>query len=76
MVWAARPVPELEEVKAAANRRDKGAIRDPDRVGMVRAFLEPSAEAKRETETDKVKRRTNIKGLGEVLVFPLELEHR
>ncbi len=76
MVWAAEPVPELEAAREAAFKSDKGALSSPALIQRVRAFLESQAARKPEIDKDRDKRRTTVRGTGDVLVNLIELEHR
>jgi serine/threonine protein kinase len=75
LVWAAAPVRELEAVRGVVNPQDLGVIREPSQISAVRAFLTAHASAKPEVEKDKVKKQTNLRGRGEILVNLIELEH-
>jgi len=72
LIWAAAPVRELEAVKGAINP----TLTDPNQIKAVQEFLNTSAASKPEIEKDKVKKQTNVKGRGEILVSLIELEHR
>jgi class 3 adenylate cyclase len=74
LALSAREVPELEAVKGLANPKDKGAIRDPGQIDAVQAFLgrQPAPEAVEEA----ARKRTLLKGQGDVLVSLLKLEHQ
>lgn len=76
LVWSARPVSELEAVKKLINPNDAGEIKDPRQVSTIREFLRKHSETSPEAEKDREKMRTNVKAKGDVLVYPLELEHR
>jgi serine/threonine-protein kinase len=73
MIWAEKPVPELESVKGVANPQDKGVITNPAQAKALQDFLNRHASAKPEIEKDK--KRTIIKANGDVLVKLTELEH-
>ena len=75
MVWAADAVPELEAVKGVVNPTDKGEISDSGQAEAVRKFLEKHSASAQQTEKDKTKKQTNVKGKGNVLVHRLDLEH-
>ena len=76
VVWAARPVPELEAVRGLANPRDLGEIRDAGQVRAVRGLLDSSASSAAEVEKDRVNQQTVIRGRRETLIRLIELEHR
>lgn len=75
MVWSARPVPELEDVKGVVNPEDKGTIKDQQQAEAVREFLDKGGASKPEVAKDSTKKQTNVKGKGDVLVNLVELEH-
>jgi len=76
VLWAAQPLTELDEIKAAVlNVKDKGWITDQRQRDTVRALLAQGSGAKVETSEDKVKKQTKVVGRGEVLLHLIELEH-
>jgi len=76
LAWSATPVPELETVKSAVNEKDKGTINNETQAKAVRDFLiSHYASAKPELEKDSVKKQTNLKARGNVVVSFVELEH-
>jgi serine/threonine protein kinase len=75
IVWAAQPVPEIDAVKGVINAKDKGEIGDPDQAKAVQRFLEKHSADKPEAQKDSLKKQTNLKGKGDVLIHLLELEH-
>lgn len=74
MVWSAEAVPELEAVRGVVNNTDKGTITDSNQTEAVRKFLQAS-RPKTEAHKDSVKKETNIKASGNVIVQRVELEH-
>jgi serine/threonine protein kinase len=76
LVWAASPVLELEAVKGAVNEKDKGTINDGSQAKAVRDFLITRyVSTKPELEKDNLKKQTNVKAKGDVVVSFVELEH-
>ena len=75
IVWAGQAVPELEAVKHVINAQDKGEIGDAAQAKAVQHFLEKHSADKPEASKDAMKKQTNLKGKGDVLVHLLELEH-
>ncbi len=73
MIWAEKPVPELEAVKGVANPQDKGVITNPAQAKALQDFFNSHTSSKPEIEKDK--KRTIIKAKGDVLVNLAELEH-
>lgn len=75
MVWALKPVAELESAKDTAFK-NKGELRDAAQAKAVREFLAAHRAQNVEITGDKAKSLTVIKGAGDVLVKQLELVHR
>ena len=76
LVWSARPVPELEALRELANPIDRGRISAPAQIEAVRAFLGRHPETPGENPRELPNRQTHVRGSGEVLVWPIELQHR
>ncbi|MGH9840430.1 MAG: hypothetical protein ACREEM_16760, partial [Blastocatellia bacterium] len=76
LIWASQPIAELEAIKTVANEEEKGLINDPAKLDTVRELLGRYAQSKPESETDKARRQTTLRGRGEVFVHTIELEHR
>jgi len=74
LVWVANAIPELEAVKGAVNATDQGTIKDANQAEAVRKFLYVE-RPKIETQKDTIRKQTQIKGGGPVLVHRIELEH-
>jgi len=76
LVWAAKPVPELEAVRGVVNEREKGALGDSNQEKAVRDFLNAHySSSKSGLKIEKVNRRTSVKTNGDVIVNLIELEH-
>jgi hypothetical protein len=76
MVWATRPIPELEAVKGLTKTASEGEITDPAQAGPVRAFLVKHPASKAALEKDSVNKQTHVRGSGDIIVSLAELEHR
>jgi tRNA A-37 threonylcarbamoyl transferase component Bud32 len=76
LVWAERPVAELEAVKRRANAQERGVIGDPDEIKSVAAYLGRHATTKPEVERDDAHTLTRLKARGETLVGLVRLQHR
>jgi tRNA A-37 threonylcarbamoyl transferase component Bud32 len=76
LVWAERPVAELEAVKRRANAQERGVISDPDEIKSVAAYLGRHAATKPEVERDDAHTLTRLKARGETLVGLVRLQHR
>jgi len=74
LIWANESVPELEKFRELVNPTTKGLISDPADVQVVNAFL--SQHGASQSEVDKQKAETSVRGRGSVLVALVELEHR
>lgn len=75
LVWAGRPVRELEALKGLVNPEDQGEISRPAQIASVRGFLAAHAAAKPEVVRDAANKQTSIKAAGDVVVHLAELEH-
>jgi len=76
LVWAERPVAELEAVKKWLNEKDGGAIRDANEIRSAQQFLNQNYSAARPV-AEKDEHQTHLKGGRDgVLVHPVKLEHR
>jgi len=76
LVWAERPVAELEKVKRWLNEKDGGEIKDVGEIRSMQQFLNQNYSAARPV-ADRGLRETNLKGGRDgVLVHPVTLAHR
>jgi hypothetical protein len=76
MVWSARPVAELESLKKWSNRDDEGEVKNAGENKVVREFLSRHyAASGPEVKKNGEGTRTTITGRGDVLVFPVKLQH-
>lgn len=76
LVWSARPVPELEALRELANPIDRGRVSAPAQIEAIRAFLGRNPEPPGENSRELPNRQTHVRGSGEVMVWPIELQHR
>jgi len=76
LVWAPQAVRELEAVKGVVNPRNKGVISGAAELNEVRELLNKHAQSKPEVKIDKLGRRTEVTGRGDLLLHLFELEHR
>jgi serine/threonine protein kinase len=74
IVWSDVAVPELEAVKGAVNPTDQGTIKDANQAEAVRKTLNID-RPKVEAQKDPLRKQTNVKGSGAVIVHRIELEH-
>jgi hypothetical protein len=75
MVWAERPVPELEAAKQFAQSQDQGAVQDPERATAVQRLLSSASAGAIVIERDEAGRRTIVRGRSKLLVKLTRLEH-
>jgi hypothetical protein len=75
MVWAERPVPELEAAKQFAQSQDQGAVQDPERATAVQRLLSSASASATVIERDEAGRRTIVRGRSKLLVKLTRLEH-
>jgi hypothetical protein len=75
LVWAAKAVPELEQVRHFLNSKDKGLISDVANARAIRDLLAAHSSSK-QLKQDFEKRRVSATVKGEVLVSSLNLAHR
>ena len=76
LVWAARPVDELEAVKGVINPRDLGKVKDPAQLAAVKKFLEQHQQSTPKADIDDASKQTTIRGSGEVLIHLIKLTHK
>jgi eukaryotic-like serine/threonine-protein kinase len=76
IVWSASAVKELEAAKDVAFNTREGALSEDAIVKTLREFLNSHHDPKLESTKDTERQRTNIRGVGDVLVKLVELEHR
>lgn len=76
LVWAERPIAELEAVRKWLNEKDRGEIKDANEIRSAQQFLNQHYSAARPV-AEKDERQTHLKGGKDgVLVYPVKLEHR
>jgi len=74
VVWAIKPVPDLEQsIQQVARARD-ATIHDMQLTQAIRGLLAKSAVAS--VSVDRENKQTSLSGHGDVLVSEVELEHR
>jgi serine/threonine protein kinase len=76
MIWAVKPVPELEAAKEQAFANDKGKVTNAALLKTVREFLIKHSDPKPEVVKDHLKQQTMVRGVSEPVVQLVELEHR
>ncbi|MGH9847361.1 MAG: protein kinase domain-containing protein [Blastocatellia bacterium] len=76
LVWAERPVGEMESVRKWLNDRDGGEIKDEAEIRAVEQFLNQNYSSARPV-AEKDEHQTHLKGgQNGLLVYPVKLEHR
>lgn len=73
LIFSSDSVPEFEAVKEFAGRRYRGLVTDPARSGAIQNFL--NAHASQQPNAEKGDKLTTIKSTGNLLVYPIMLEH-
>lgn len=76
LIWAARPVEELEKVKDVVNEKELGVITNRDQLAAIRAFLSRHSQTMTEPDIDESSRQTTLKGQGEIIIHLLGLTHQ
>jgi hypothetical protein len=76
LIWAERPVDELEAVKKLIKPKAFDAIRDPKKLAAVKKFLERYKQSTNDPVIDEAAKRTTIQGSGEVLIHLIKLTHQ
>jgi serine/threonine protein kinase len=76
MIWAARPVEELEAVKGVVNEKELGRITNRTQLAAIRDFLNRYAQSTAEAVVDESSRQTTLKGRGEAIIHFLRLTHK
>jgi serine/threonine protein kinase len=76
IVWSASPVSQLESAKAEALNNRKGAVADANSNRTVREFLIKHSEPKPDSTKDTTAQQTHVRGVGDVVVKLVQLEHR
>jgi len=76
LIWAARPIGELEAVKGVVNEKDLGAITDPDQIAAIRAFLSRHPQSTTQTVVDESSRQTTLRSQNETVIHILRLNHK
>jgi serine/threonine-protein kinase len=76
LIWAERPIAELEALRKWRNEKDHGEIKDANDIRSAQQFLSQNYPAARPV-AEKDERQTHLKGGRDgVLIYQLRLEHR
>jgi hypothetical protein len=75
LIYAANELSDLEPVREFANPKTRGLIDNASVRDKVAAFLKSHAENKPVVEQSDEKKETTLRSRGDVLVYPLALEH-
>lgn len=73
LIWSARPVGVLEEVRDSEKFE---SIKKPRQVAALKKFLEEHGKSKVEAVPDEAAKRTSVQGSGDVLIHHINLTHR
>jgi len=74
LVWSAKPIPELDALRAALEREHVGSVRDAGTAASLRARL-AAAAAQATFSIDPAAARAAIAGSGTLVAYRLELQH-
>jgi len=75
LIYATNELSDLELVREFANPKTRGLINNASVRDKVTAFLKAHAESKPMVEQSDEKKETTLRSRGDVLVYPLALEH-
>lgn len=75
IIWATRPVPELETIFKDAAQTDF-EIKNPAQVAAIKGFLTRYKSPEPKAEVDTEKHQTTVRGKGEIFIRLLVLKHR
>lgn len=75
IVWSASSVSQLESAKTEAFNNRKGAL-SANSIRAVREFLTKYSEPKPDSIKDTTAQQTHVRGVGDVVVKLVQLEHR
>lgn len=76
IVWSANPVSELENAKAEAFKHPKGALMGQMLMTVKEFLFAKQLEVKTRSTKDKGKQIVTVRGTGDLLIKPVEFEHR
>jgi serine/threonine protein kinase len=76
LVSAAKPVPQLEQVKSVVNPIDRGLVRRPEHVQSLRQLLTDKQALETQVTKDDERDRTIVTGPASLFFHLLKLEHR
>jgi serine/threonine protein kinase len=76
LVWAARPLDDLEGIGDLVNPEQRGRVTDPGRVEAIRSVLTRFAGSSSQKVTDARTNQTTLRARSDVVVHPLEFEHQ
>ena len=73
IVFSSKVVPSLERVREFANSETQGLITDPSFNKVIQNFLKSNSDLKPQYE--KGETLTTLKSSGDLLIYPIKLEH-
>lgn len=76
LVWADKPLEELEAVKKHANPKDRGEITDVRLNAQVEEFLNLKPHSSSSPALNEDGTEVTVKSKGDVLVYAIKLQHR
>jgi serine/threonine protein kinase len=77
IIWSDKPLPDLQEIftTAARDKEHPGMITNSNHLSEMQAYLNRYSPEHTQVINDKSKKLTTVKGRGDVLVAPIELQH-
>lgn len=76
LIFAANAIPELEPIRTFASPKTQGLITDSSLRDTVTTFLRTHAENKAATQQNVDRKETTLTSRGEILIYPIDLEHQ
>jgi len=76
IVWSVSPVPELEAAKVEAFKDHHGALTGENLIATKKFLMTKESELKTRHSTNKETHQTTVRGVGDLLVRMVELQHR
>ena len=75
LVWSEKIIADLESAKRFANPVDRGRIQDPELIQNIAALLRSPAFTGVKVERDDSQKTSLVRGSGDVIAYPVKLEH-
>jgi serine/threonine protein kinase len=75
LVWAVKPIPELESAKKFANPEDRGRIKDSELNSAIESLLDRYRSNRSNVERDDDRKESRISGNTDIVTHTIKLEH-